>query len=157
MVSIGTASLISLGFIVYYILLFVVDNVWKAGRATNTPNIKITKLITEYGVTIKTFQKNNDHYGFSWFKTIWINEKLFKTKNTLKFTFYHEYYHIIKHHKLWIILMRLPFSLLPLTLVVLPWWIFTPVFISLALLVNNISKGFERKANEYARKKIYDA
>lgn len=155
MVPLKIASLISLGFIVYYLIFQVFSDFMRAGMATHTVNKKIAKFMTDYNVNVRTFQKNNTLRGFAWFKTIWINENQFKKRGkTADFVLHHEYYHLKHKHKHWILTMRFIFALLPLSLSVLPWYIFVVIFLIAASLIEKVVARFEKEANDYAFKMI---
>lgn len=153
MIQLSTAIWICVGFIVYYSVFQIFSDFVRSGMAHNTPNLTIAELRTKYHVTIKTFQKNNNLMGFAWIKTIWINENLFKYKKQLMFTFFHEYFHLKHNHKAWILTMRFTLSLLTLLLTIIYWWLFIPIFLGIALLIEHISNIFEDKANDYAKEK----
>lgn len=144
----------------YYIYVGIIYEFVKMGSIYNTPHKEIFRLRSEYNVMIKTFRKENFHWGFSWGKTIYLNERLLKVKNknykALNVIFHHEYYHM-KHHFKKIVLMRLLFSLTPLLLII-NWGLFTGVYVMFAYLMyyltNNKTGLFEKQANEYALKTI---
>lgn len=152
-IDLTTAIKISIAFMVYYTIFQIFADFIRAGMLHNSPNVEIAKLRTKYMVNIRTFQKNNSLQGFAWFKSIWINENLFRKKNKLLFTFHHEYYHLIHHHKAKILVMRFVFSLLPLLLSFMHWSIFIILFLNFALAIHYIEQYFEKCANEYAGQK----
>ena len=153
MIPLIAALKVCLGLFIYYLVFFIVDAVKKGSRATNTPNRTITELRTKYGITIKTFNRNGDRRdGFSWIKSIWINERVFKDSNRLRFVFFHEKYHLDHKHKVKLLLMRFGIVLIPLLLSVVHWIIVIIIFTFLAMVVQYITdKVFEKKANEYAK------
>lgn len=156
MINLTTALLISIGFIIYYTIFQVFSDFIRAGMFHNTPNKLISELRTEYQVNIRTFQKNNSLLGFAWFKSIWLNENLFRNKNKLIYTFHHEYYHLQHRHKAKVLMMRFAFSLLPLLLVIIKWYFFIPIFLSCAVGVMKVGEYFEVLAHDYARKLTYN-
>jgi len=153
MVSFKVAATISLIHILYYVYFLIISEVVKMGRIHNSPNKIIDKLRTEYGITIKTFQKNGKHYGFAGFRTIYLNENLFKKKKALLFTFFHEKFHVEHRHKAKILGARFLFSLVPLLLTV-HWTIALFIYIAGAFLLDYQKDSYEEEANLYARKKI---
>lgn len=154
MIDLKIALCLSIGLLVYYLIFQIFSDIMRAGMRTETPNINVAKLMADYQVNIRTFQKNTPLRGFAWFNSIWLNESLFFRNRGLMFTFHHEYYHLKHHHKAYTLLIRLGFSLLPLLLMFLHWTIFTCIVIVAALLINHISKRFEDKANDYAKNKL---
>lgn len=154
MVDINTAIYISLTLMAYYLILQGVDNFMRSGAATNTPNETISKLRTEWGVTIKTFNRNNNLLGFAWFKSIWINESLYRSKSSLLFTFHHEYYHYKHKHKQWLLTLRFTLALFPLLLSVIQWYYVAIIILGLATVIRKISLKFEEKADKYAAKML---
>lgn len=152
MIDFNTAVWISIGLIVYYTIFQVFSDFIRAGMTHNTPNQLISELRTTYKASIKTFQKNNSLLGFAWHKTIYINENLFKRKKQLLFVFHHEHFHLKHHHKAWTLLMRFTLSLFPLLLSIIHWSLFIIIFLGSALLIEHISKIFEREANGHATK-----
>jgi len=158
MIDISTSIWISIGLLAYYTVFQIFSDFVRAGMARNTPNREIAKLRTKYKVTIRTFQKNNNLLGFAWFKSIWLNENLLEDrvgrKKALYFTFHHEHYHLMHNHKFWMLFMRFSLSLLPLLMSVVYWWIVIILFFSSAMCVQHVSNTFEKKADEYAKKKI---
>jgi hypothetical protein len=160
MIQFKTALIISLSFIVYFLAFFMWETFIKSGSRTMSTNKTIEELRTKYKINIRTFYKNNSHYGFSWFKAIWLNEKLFGRDEALRFTFHHEYYHLKHNHKLYIVLMRLVFSLEFILLSITPWYLFVPLILLSAYIIgyftmdnkgSNFECKFEREANNYAR------
>lgn len=162
MIEFSTAIWICIGLLVYYSIFFTVDALKKGSRATNTPNRTIAELRTRFKVNIKTFNRNGDaRDGFSWLKSIWINEIVFRDDERLRFVFFHEYYHLKHYHKYLNLLFRLILPLEFILLAYIPWFIFTPIIISSCVAVYSISMDekrslFERKANEYATKMMAD-
>jgi len=154
MIEINIAVWICIGFLVYYTIFQIFSDFVKSGMTRNTPNRLIARLRTDYQVNIKTFQKNDNLYGFAWFSCIWLNENLFKNESKLLFTFHHEMYHLKHHHKFWILLMRFVLSLLPILLAFIYWWIFAIIFLISALIIQAISNRFEKDANAHADKMI---
>ena len=154
MVDFITSLWISIGFVCYFFVFFTWDYLIKSGRATNSPNRTIAKLMTDHNVNIRTFQKNNVVSGFAWFGTIWINEKLFsKRKERLLFVFHHEHYHVMKNHKAWKLTMRFSWALLPVILLsFMHWAFFLMLFVGIAVGIEKISRWFEDEANKYAFK-----
>ena len=145
---------IVLAFICYYLVFQVFSNFIRSGMVHNTPNRIISGLRTEYGITIKTFQKNNSLHGFAWFKSIYLNENLFRNRKKMLFVFHHEHYHLMNKHKQKVLLMRLGLSVEPLLLSILTIWLFLIVLLASALLIYYIQQKFEKKANEHAKKMI---
>lgn len=141
--------LLSLIHILYYIYSQVWSDFQRIGMIHNNDNKLISTLRTKYQVTIRTFQKNTNHYGFAWFKTIYLNENLFKKEKALLWTFYHELYHLQHKHKRNILLHRFGFSILP-GLILIHWAVFLVIYMGAALLMAKISEQYERNANEYA-------
>lgn len=152
MIELKTAIIIICIHIGYYLYLQIIADIMRIGMVHNTPNKTIDSFRTCHKVTIKTFQRNSKHYGFAWFKSIYINENLFKHERALRWTLHHEHYHLKKHHKAKILLMRLAFSIIPLMLAFLPWWYFAAVYCTSAIGMEEIRKMFERKANSHASK-----
>lgn len=170
MIPIKTAITICVIHILYYAYIHVWDEIKKIGVVHNTPNNTITKLRTKYKVNIRTFQKNSNHYGFAWFKSIYINENLFKSKKALMYTFHHEHWHLKRHHKAKILIARFFFSLIPMLLIfdyrelfiqyediqdILGWTLWTvmvAIYFTTAYLLHEMREYFERKAHYHARK-----
>lgn len=147
-----TAIWICIAMIVYYSVFQIYSDFVRSGMIHNTPNRLIEELRSKHSVNIRTFQKNIRLNGFAWFKTIWINENLFKDEKQLLSTFHHEHYHLMHHHKALVLLMRLGLSLVPLLFIILHWAFVIIALLSAALLVNRIHKGiFEDRANNYAK------
>lgn len=156
MIHFTTSVYISLAVLAYFTLFLVFSAFIKAGKAYNTPNKLIFELRAKYNVNIRTFCKNSSHYGFCWLKSIWINEILFNKPTELKYVFFHEYYHLQNKHKIKTLAMRFAFSLLPLLLSVMIWYLFLVIFITLAVFVQMQEERFEKKANTYANKMLSD-
>lgn len=146
--------LLSIGFVLYYTWLHLFSDFVRSGMVTNTPNIHVSILRTQYRVTIKTFNKNDNLLGFAWFKSIFLNESLFRDKRRLMLTFHHEYYHFKHKHKLWIIVMRYIFASSPLLLYFIWWPMFLIIFLGLSLGIHYITENFETKANKYAQDQV---
>lgn len=140
---------ISMIHLVYYLYSQVWSDFQRIGMIHNNDNKLISTLRTKYKVTIRTFQKNTNHFGFAWFSTIYLNENLFKREKALLWTFYHEFYHLQHEHKRNILLQRFAFSTLPL-LILLHWAAFLVLYIGAALLMSEIEKRYEINANNYA-------
>jgi hypothetical protein len=147
--------------LLYYVYVGIIYQFIKIGTIYNTPNEEIFRLRSKYNVNIKTFRKDVNHWGFSWGKTIYLNERLFQLKKgvtnstykALNWTFHHEYYHL-KHHTVKTILFRVLFSLTPILLLI-HWALFAIVYITFAYVMYVIvNKVFEKQANEYANKMI---
>lgn len=155
MIELSIAIWISVGWFVYYLAFQVFSDFIRAGSAYNTPNKQIAKLRTEYKVNIRTFQKNNNLLGFAWFKSIWINENLFR-KPMLMFVFFHEYYHLKHHHKQWVLFMRLVIVLEWLLLSIMHWSIVACIIFGSVLIAHYIKEKFEDQANDYAKKMTSD-
>jgi hypothetical protein len=149
MISLKTAITLILIHLIYYFILQMFSDFLRIGSVKNTPNKLITKLRSQYKVQIKTFQKNNDHLGFAWFKTIYLNESLFRSEKVLMATFYHELYHVQHKHKRNTLLLRFEFSLIPI-LLIFHWSIFLITYVLFAWLIYKANEYYERKANEYA-------
>lgn len=152
MIELKTAILASIGLIVYYSIFQIFSDFIRSGMATDTPNKEVESFRTEFEVTIRSFQKNNNLFGFAWFKSIWVNENLFKRKKKLRFTLHHEYYHLKHKHKQKTVLMRFLFALVPMLLVVLSWYYFIPITLALSYGLYWANCKFEDKANAYAKK-----
>lgn len=146
------AILLSISLLLYNAKLYIYSIYAAKRMLCNTKNSTISKLRTAYQVNIRTFYQKSELYGFAWFKTIWINERLFVKKDAIYFAFFHEYYHMIHHHKAWILFMRFIFSLTPLLLTFISWYWWLFIFLGSATLVKRITDQFEKKANEYAEK-----
>lgn len=138
----------------YYLYFQLFSDFIRKGITCNRDNDLVSKLRTKYHVTIKTFQKNTDHYGFAGFSVIYLNENLFKRPRMLLFTFYHEYYHLQNKHKRNILLHRVLFSLIPI-LIYFHWIAALVVYIGAAYLMEVIRKRYEDGANKYAREMYY--
>jgi len=151
MITLTTAIILILIHLIYYSILQIFADVLRIGSVKNTPNATITKLRSRFGVNIRTFQKNNQHYGFAWFKTIYLNETLFNRPKALLFTFHHEKYHVQNKHKRNTLLLRLVFSVLPI-LLLLHWSVFTVTYILGAWLLYEYNEKCETGSNNYARK-----
>lgn len=145
---------ICIAFLAYYSVFQIFSDFVRSGQCCNTPNKTIAYLRTRYKVNVRTFQKNNSLTGFAWFKSVWLNENLFKNKSRLLFAFHHEHFHLKHNHKFWVLFMRFVLSLLPLLLSLVYWWVFVIVFLASAMLIQYISDKFEDKANGYAYKMI---
>ena len=156
MISLQSALILITIHLTYYFILQVRSDIVRMGLVKNTPNKIITKLRTEFKVNIKTFQKNNDHYGFAWFKTIYLNEKLFKSEKALRYTFYHELYHLRNNHKRNTLLFRFLFSLVPGILVFAHWAIFLIIYSSFAYFLYVVNERYEKGAWNYANQMIKD-
>ena len=137
--------------LIYYSILQLFSDVLRAGSVKNTPNKLISKLRTDYHINIRTFKKNTAHYGFAWFKTIYLNESLFKNEKALLFTFYHELYHVQHKHKRNTLLLRLTFSFTPILLSFVHLSLFLLIYISFAWLMFKVNENYEKKANDYAK------
>ena len=156
MTDFQTAISISIGFVVYYAIYQLYSEFIRAGMIYNTPNAQIAKLRNEYKVNIRTFQKNGRPYGFSWFRSIWINESIFSLPKAVEFIFFHEYYHLKHNHKAYTLFSRLVFSFVPLFLVLISWQAVIVVWLTAAMGLHYQHDYFERKANAYAKKMTYD-
>lgn len=156
MIELSTAIWISVGWFVYYLAFQLFSDFIRAGSAYNTPNKQIAKLRTDYKVNIRTFQKNNNLMGFAWFKSIWINENLFRNKRLLMFTFFHEYYHLKHHHKQWVLLIRFVIVLEWLLFAFTHWTIAALIIFASVLISHYIKERFEDQANDYAKKMTSD-
>lgn len=154
MISLQTAITLVLVHLIYYFILQMFSDFLRMGNVKNTPNKLITKLRSEYKINIKTFQKNNQHYGFAWFKTIYLNESLFRKEKALMFTFYHELYHVQHKHKRNTLLLRFGFSLTPIMLYFAYWPIFVLIYISFAYFMYKINERYEIKADNFANQTI---
>ena len=151
MITLHTAIILVLIHLIYYFTLQVFSDLLRIGSVKNTPNATITKLRSRFKVNIRTFQKNNQHYGFAWFKTIYLNENLFNRPKALLFTFYHELYHVQYKHKRNTLLLRLAFSILPI-LLLLHLAVFTVIYILGAWIIYKYNERCETGANDYAKK-----
>lgn len=150
MIEPRTAIIVCLIHLVYYAYFQVISDLLRQGMVHNTPNLIISRLRTDFDVNIKTFQKNSNHYGFAWFKTLYLNENLFKKEKALKWTFHHEHYHLTHKHKLKVLMMRGFFSLLPLMMIFLPWIYFMFVYMAWAYFMHYVVELFEKQANKHA-------
>lgn len=153
MITLQTAIILVLIHLIYYSILQIFSDLLRIGSVKNTPNKIITKLRSQFKVKLLTFQKNTAHYGFAWFKTIYLNESLFNRPKALYFTFYHELYHVQHKHKRNTLLLRLAFSFLPI-LLLLHWSAFTVTYILSAWMLYKYNERCEAGANDYARKMI---
>ncbi|MDD4972470.1 MAG: hypothetical protein PHT07_23820 [Paludibacter sp.] len=154
MISLHTAIILISIHLIYYSILQVFSDLLRIGSVKNTPNPIITKLRSQFKVKLLTFQKNTPHWGFAWFKTIHLNESLFRNEKALRFTFHHELYHVQHKHKLKTLLNRLAFSLTPILLVCAPWYIFFVIYFLYAYFLFEINKHYEKEANQYAEEMI---
>ena len=152
MITLNTAIILVLIHLIYYSTLQIFSDLLRIGSVKNTPNATITKLRSKFGVNIRTFQKNNQHYGFAWFKTIYLNENLFNRPKALLFTFYHEYSHVQNKHKRDTLILRLVFSFIPITLAFIPWYLFIVNYVFVAWYMYYTNDKFEKQANDYAKK-----
>ena len=148
-----TALILVLIHLIYYFILQVLSDIMRTMSIKNTPNKIISQLRTEYHIIIKTFQKNGTHYGFAWFKTIYLNENLFRSEKKLKYVFFHELYHVQHKHKRNTLLLRALFSFLPL-LWMIGWMVFIPIYVSFAYFLYKTNERYEKEANEYANQMI---
>ena len=151
MITLHTAIILVLIHLIYYSILQVFADVLRIGSVKNTTNATITKLRSKFGVNIRTFQKNNQHYGFAWFKTIYLNENLFNRPKALLFTFHHEHFHVQNKHKRNTLFLRLIFSFLPILLLI-HWLVFTATYILGAWMLYKYNERCEIGANNYAKK-----
>lgn len=154
MLELRTAIILVLIHLIYYSILQLWSDFLRIGSVKNTPNKLIAKLRTDYHINIRTFKKNNQHYGFAWFKTIYLNESLFRSEKLLMFTFFHELYHVQNKHKRNTLLFRFLFSLTPIVLVFAHWSIFILIYIAFAWSMYKINEIYEKKANQYAKQMI---
>jgi ABC-type spermidine/putrescine transport system permease subunit I len=143
-----------IGFLAYFATLQLWSDFMDTRMQTVTKNKTIEELRTKYKVTIKTFYCDKRRYGFVMFRSLWINQVVFKAQETLLFTFHHEYYHLKHHHKSWKLFMRFLISLTPLTNYFVNWGIFIVILLASAYLIKKITDIFEKKTNEYAYKMI---
>lgn len=153
MLELKTAIILVFIHLIYYSILQIFADLMRIGSVKNTPNKLISKLRTDYHINIRTFKKNTNHFGFAWFKTIYLNETLFRNEKALMFTFYHELFHVQNKHKRNTLLLRLLFSLTPLTLVFAHWSVFAAIYITMSWSMYKINEIYERQANEYAKQK----
>lgn len=154
MLELKTAIGLVLMHLIYYSILQVFSDILRIGSVKNTPNKLITKLRTNYHINIRTFKKNNNHYGFAWFKTIYLNESLFRNEKLLMFTFLHELYHVQNHHKKITLTYRFIFSLTPMILIFAHWTVFLTLYFAFAYFLHFTNENFEKQANSYAKKMI---
>lgn len=143
--------------ILYYIYVGIIYQFIKIGTIYNTPSEEIFKLRSKYNVNIKTFRKESNHWGYSWGKTIYLNERLLNVKKNnykaLNWTFHHEYYHL-KHHTYLNIILRLLLSITPVLLLV-HWAVFAVGYILIGYMIYRlVTVVFEKEANDYANKMI---
>ena len=155
MITLKTALILIIIHLVYYLILQVFSDILRIGSVTNTPNKIITKLRSQFKVKLLTFRKNTAHYGFAWFKTVYLNENLFRSEKALRFTFFHELFHVQHKHKRNTLLLRLAFSALPILLIV-HWSVFTVIYILGAWLLYKYNEHCEAGADEYALQMIKD-
>lgn len=153
MIQLKTALILVVIHVVYYFVLQVISDFMRIGIVKNTPNKEISRLRTKHHVNIKTFQKNNQHFGFAWFKTVYLNENLFKRPKALLFTFYHELYHVEHKHKRNTLLLRALFSFIPVILA-LHWIPFVVIYISFAYYLYLTNERYEKNANAFASEKL---
>ena len=151
MIQLKTAITLVLIHLIYYSILQLFSDVLRAGSVKNTPNKLISKLRTDYHINIRTFKKNTAHFGFAWFKTIYLNESLFRNEKALMLTFFHELYHVQHKHKRNTLLLRLIFSFTPVILALTHWSLYLIIYISFAWLMFKVNENYEKKANEYAK------
>ena len=145
------AIILTIIHLVYYTYFQIISDIMRIGMVHNTPNKVISALRTDFKVNIRTFQKNSNHYGFAWFRTIYINEKLFRKEKAVRWTFHHEHWHLMKNHKAWTLIMRFIFSFVPL-LLIWHWLPFTIIYVLSAYMMEYVRKRFETKANAHANK-----
>jgi hypothetical protein len=147
---------------VLYLYLFVVPGIVKVlFYKFVEPSSVILKLMTEYKVNIRMFQRNGRPYGIASFKTIYLNTSTDKVRMrgkkdphwALKWSFYHEYYHLLHKHKAKTLLMRFFFSFVPL-LLIWHWLPFTIIYVLIAYLMHYVHEKFEKDANFYAEYKM---
>ena len=150
MLELKTALALVIIHLIYYSILQIFSDIIRMGSVKNTPNKLISKLRTDYHVNIRTFKKNTNHFGFAWFKTIYLNEALFKHDESLMNVFFHELYHVQHSHKRNTLLFRLIFSLIPLILSFAHWYIFFVIYISGAYFLHYINEQYEKQATNYA-------
>lgn len=154
-----TAIILCIIHLVYYTYFQIVSDFMRIGMVTNTPHIEIRRLITQYKVNIRTFQKNGKPFGFAWVKTIYLNENLTKKiykkggYEKLNWVFHHEHYHVMKNHKIKTLLLRFVFSFVPL-LLIWHWVPFLITYLSFAYLMDYTHRLYEKKANDYANNKF---
>jgi len=151
MLELRTVIILVLIHLIYYSILQVFADIVRMGSVKNTPNKLISKLRTDFHINIRTFKKNTNHYGFAWFKTIYLNESLFRNEKALMFTFYHELFHVQNKHKRNTLLLRLVFSLTPITLAFAHWAVFTAIYITMSWSMYKINEIYEKRANNYAK------
>lgn len=137
--------------LLYYFYSQVWSDIMRIGMIHNNDNKLVSLLRTKYKVTIRTFQKNTNHFGFAWFNTIYLNENLFRKEKALLWTFYHELYHLRHKHKRNVLLHRFLFSILPF-LILAHWAAWLVVYVSAALWMARIKDKYEDRANDYANK-----
>lgn len=144
----------SIGLLVFYTVFHVYDDISRYSTRTYIINKRIESLRSKYNVTIRTFRVDKPLYGFAWFRSIWINEKILNIKNekALNFIFHHEHYHLKKKHKLCTLFIRFLISITPLLCFFVYWWATVIILLSMAYLSSIISKTFEKKAHDYAQK-----
>ena len=153
MVTLKTALILILIHLIYYFVLQMFSDLMRIGSVTNTPNKIITKLRSQFKVKLLTFQKNTAHYGFAWFNAVYLNESLFRNEKALRFTFFHELFHVQQKHKRNTLLFRLVFSALPI-LLLLHWSVFTLTYILGAWMLYKYNEQCEAGANNYAKSMI---
>lgn len=153
MVTLKTALILISIHLIYYSIFWLFSDILRSGMVRNTPNKLITKLRSRFHVNLLTFQKNNNHNGFAWFKSIYINENLFNRPGELYFTFYHELFHLQQKHKRNTLILRVIFATLPI-LLIFHWSIFAVIYISFAWILYKYNERCESGADEYATKMI---
>lgn len=159
---IDTAIILIGAHLLFYTYFMVGSYIIKIARSRNLPpSMTILRLMGEYKTNVRMFNYNGQPYGFAWFNTIWLNTNLETLRKNgksdrdwmLKWAFHHEYYHVRHHHKFWIIFTRVLFSFVPILLVI-DWMLFTSVYVSAAYIMYRMNEAFEKKANDYAAKKM---
>lgn len=144
--------------VLYYTYFQIIDEFIRKGSRTKCNHIEFVRLRSRYNVKIKTFQKNSKLYGFSGFRSVYLNENLLRTKTpgksdayyALKWTFFHEKYHLDNNHKLILLAMRYVLSCVPFTLLFLDWYYFLPIHLAAAYLIDLLRRRFEDMANRSA-------
>ncbi len=157
-----TATILSATMFCYYLYIGVIYNFVKSGSIYNTPNKDVFELRSKYDIKIKTYRREGRHYGFCWWNTIYLNERLFSMKHpktkellALKWTFHHEYYHL-KHHVKKVAGLRLLMSLTPMLLIVGFWVFIAGLFCLSAIIEYLVNNKFEKQAEVYAEKMMKD-
>ena len=151
--------LVIIHLVLYFYFFIGSDIVRRLKFKVQPPGIDALRLMKKYNVDLRMFHLNNNHYGFSLFNVIYINQKVLNLRKkgkkdpawVFKSVFHHENYHLMHHHKGLTLLMRLVFSFVPL-LLIWHWLPFTIIYVLSAYMMEYVRKRFETKANAHANK-----